>query len=214
LFLIVFYGKGGREMNTYYLDMPFNEADIAKLRVNDTVYISGKIYTARDMAHYKIKKLLDQHEEFPEDFKGFAIFHAGPIVKQNLETGGYTISSIGPTSSIRMEPYTDMVGGLGIKVLIGKGGMGEGTTAAMKKHNMVYLLAAHGCAAVHTQKVTQIYKQYWMEEVGMPEALWVMECKEFGPLIVGIDSTGRNLFEETRKNSQAAILEKYSVQKG
>jgi fumarate hydratase subunit beta/L(+)-tartrate dehydratase beta subunit len=198
-------------MNTYNLNMPFNEADIAQLRVNDTVYISGKIYTARDMAHYKIKKMLDQHEEFGEDFKGYAIFHAGPIVKHHSETNEYTISSIGPTSSIRMEPYTDMVGSLGVKALVGKGGMGESTTAAMKKHTMVYLLAAHGCAAVHTQKITRIYKQYWMDEMGMPEALWVMECKDFGPLIVGIDSTGRNLFEETRKSSQAAILEKYSV---
>jgi tartrate/fumarate subfamily iron-sulfur-dependent hydro-lyase beta chain len=200
-------------MNTNYLNTPLNDEDIAKLRVNDTVYLSGKIYTARDMAHYKIKKILDRHEEFGEDFRGSVIFHAGPIVKTHPENGEYIISSIGPTSSIRMEPYSDMVGGMGIKALVGKGGMGESTTTAMKKHTMVYLLAAHGCAAVHTQKITKIYKQYWLEEIGMPEALWVMECKDFGPLIVGIDSTGRNLFEETRKNSQAAILEKYSTNK-
>jgi tartrate/fumarate subfamily iron-sulfur-dependent hydro-lyase beta chain len=194
-------------MNTYYLDIPVDNECIAKLEAGDTVYLSGKIYTARDMAHYKIKKLVDSNEKFEEDFVGQAIFHAGPIINENKETGVYKVVSIGPTSSIRMEPYTDMMGTLGVKILIGKGGMGNLTTEAMKKNTMVYLLAAHGCAAVHTQKMTGVLKQYWMDEIGMPEALWVMECKEFGPLIVGIDSKGRNLFEETRKSSREKIEE-------
>lgn len=191
-------------MNTYYLNTPLTDEAVAGLNAGDTVYISGMIYTARDMAHYKLKKICDREEKFEEDFKGQAIFHAGPII--NTENGNeYKVVAIGPTSSIRMEPYTDMMGSLGVKALIGKGGMGNLTTEAMKKHTMVYLLAAHGCSAVHTKKITGVKKQYWMEEVGMPEALWVMECKDFGPLIVGIDSKGRNLFEETRRSSKEMI---------
>ncbi|EGD48923.1 hydro-lyase, Fe-S type, tartrate/fumarate subfamily, beta subunit [Ruminiclostridium papyrosolvens DSM 2782] len=192
-------------MKTYYLKTPLKDEDIAKLEAGDTVYLSGKLYTARDMAHYKLKKLLDSNGKFDEDLNGQAIFHAGPIISVNRESGEYKVISIGPTSSIRMDPYTDMVGEMGVKILIGKGGMSDSTTEAMKKHTMVYLLAAHGCAAVHTQRVTKVTHQYWMDKIGMPEAMWVMECDNLGPLIVGIDSKGRNLFEETRKNSKDMI---------
>lgn len=194
-------------MSVYYLNTPLNEESIRGLNAGDMVYLTGKIYTARDMAHIKIKRLYDENKTFEEDLGGSAIFHAGPIVRVDEEKKTYEITAIGPTSSIRMEPYSDMLGNLGVKAIIGKGGMGELTTQAMKKHNMVYLLAAHGCSAVHTKRIKGIIKQYWMEEVGMPEALWVMECKELGPLIVGIDSKGRNLFEETRKHSREMIAE-------
>ncbi len=190
-------------MAEYYLKTPLKDADIALLNAGDTVYISGKIYTARDMAHYKLKKICDLGGELPEDFKGQVIFHAGPII--NTEDHKHKLIAIGPTSSIRMDPYSDMMGRLGVKVLIGKGGMGEQTTEAMRQHTMVYLLAAHGCSAIHTQKITSVDNQHWMEEIGMPEALWVLQCKEFGPLIVGIDSKGRNLFEETKKNSREMV---------
>lgn len=196
-------------MGIYHLQTPVQDYNIAELRAGDIVYLSGKIFTARDMAHLKLKQYIDNHKEFGEDFQGGVLFHAGPIVEWDARSQNYYLKAIGPTTSIRMEPYSDMIGKLGIKTVIGKGGMGEMTSAAMKRHTMVYLLAAHGCAAIHTQKITKIIKQYWLDEVGMPEALWVMECKDFGPLIVGIDSTGRNLFEETRKYSQAAIIAKY-----
>lgn len=194
-------------MSIYYLNTPLDEKSISKLNAGDMVYLTGKIYSARDMAHLRIKLIYDENKTFGEDLKGYAVFHAGPIVRIDEGKGTYEITAIGPTSSIRMESYSDLVGSLGIKAIIGKGGMGELTTAAMKKHNMVYLLAAHGCSAVHTKKITGIKRQYWMEEVGMPEALWVMECKELGPLIVGIDSKGRNLFEETKKHSREMIEE-------
>ncbi|MFZ5989294.1 MAG: FumA C-terminus/TtdB family hydratase beta subunit [Bacillota bacterium] len=192
-------------MCTYYLNTPLDEESVNKLCTGDVVYLSGKIFTARDMAHLKLKKIYDNKESFDEEFGGAVVFHAGPIVNIDKEKKSYFVSGIGPTSSIRMEPYSDMMGNLGVKALIGKGGMGELTTQAMKKHNMVYLLAAHGCSAIHTQRIKSVNKQYWMDEIGMPEALWVMECCELGPLIVGIDSKGRNLFEETRRRSKELI---------
>lgn len=192
-------------MNTYHLTTPLNNNMIEQLNVGDTVYLTGIIYTARDMAHYSLKKIFDNNETFEEDFEGQAIFHAGPIVHVEEDKNKYTMVAIGPTSSIRMEPYSDMMGAHGVKALIGKGGMGDETTKAMQKHKMVYLVAAHGCAAVHTKKVKSIEKQYWMNELGMPEAIWVLRFEEFGPLIVGIDSKGRNLFQETKQASLAKV---------
>lgn len=192
-------------MKTYYLDTPFEIEKIAELNAGDIVYLCGKIFTARDMAHLKLKKLFDEKKSFDEDLKGSAVFHAGPIVSRTSGSDNYKLLAIGPTTSIRMEPYSDFIGGLGVKAIIGKGGMGKSTARAMKKYGMVYLLAAHGCAAIHTENISRVDKQYWMDEIGMPEAFWVMECINFGPLIVGIDSKGTNLFEETIENSKKMI---------
>lgn len=172
------------------------------------VYLNSKVITARDQAHMELKKLYYSNMPIEEDLSGCAIFHAGPIVSiENDNT--YKIKAIGPTTSIRMEPYSELMGKLGVKALIGKGGMGNSATKAMKKYNMVYLLATHGCAAIHTSKFSNVIKQYWLERFGMPEAMWVLKCEEFGPLIVGIDSKGRNLFEETKTNAKAMVQLKY-----
>ena len=91
-----------------------------KLDVGDVVYLSGTIFTARDMAHLKIQGLLDRGAPLPKDFNGSAVFHAGPVCLKN-EDGSWRLNVIGPTTSIRMEPYADMVGRLGVKAVLGKG---------------------------------------------------------------------------------------------
>lgn len=194
-------------MKEYHLCTPLKDEDIEKLNVGDVVYLSNRILTARDGAHLKLKKLYDNGIKFEENLEGGVIFHAGPIVK--VEEDNYKIKAIGPTTSLRMERYSDFVGKMGIKALIGKGGMGNFTTAAMHEHKMVYLVAAHGCATVHTEKVNRIVKQYWMEQLGMPEAIWVMEFEELGPLVVGIDSKGRNVFEEIKADTRRIVNELY-----
>ena len=198
-------------MRTHYLATPIKDEDISNLEVGDIVYLSNKIFTARDMAHLKLKEFYRNNLKFDEEFNGQVIFHAGPIVKKVADQ--YNLIAIGPTTSIRMEPYTEMIGSLGIKAIVGKGGMGHITTQAMKKHKMVYLVAAHGCAVVHSTKITKVLNQYWLDEIGMPEALWVLECEMFGPLIVGIDANGKNLFEEVKIFSDKMIAEKYPIPK-
>ena len=133
-------------MKEYKLTTPVSESEARELKLGDVVYVSGHIFTSRDMAHLKYKALLENGDPLPKDFEGAAIFHAGPVCLKQPD-GSWKLQLIGPTTSIRMEPYADMVGRMGAKLIIGKGGMGDDTLAACEKYGYVYLQAAPGCAA-------------------------------------------------------------------
>ncbi len=190
-------------MATYHLSTPLKEEDMRKLDVGDVVYISGTIFTARDMAHLKIRGLLEQGQPLPKDFNGAAVFHAGPVCLKN-DDGSWRLNVIGPTTSIRMEPYADMVGKLGVKAVLGKGGMAEDTVEACKKYGYVYFQAAPGCAAKLAQGVERIVDVSWFE-MGMPEAVWHLEAKDFGPLVVGMDTKGRSIYADLKKAAMKKI---------
>ena len=113
-------------MAVYELTLPLDDATVEKLQVGDIIYLNGQVCTARDIAHLKLRELADAGKPFPEDLRGGAIFHAGPVMKKDAQ-GKWYLSVIGPTTSIRMEPHADFVGQQGVKVIIGKGGMGDGT---------------------------------------------------------------------------------------
>jgi fumarate hydratase subunit beta/L(+)-tartrate dehydratase beta subunit len=98
-----------------------------------------------------------------------------------------------------MEPHSDFMGDLGVKALVGKGGMGDGSLRAFKKYGMVYLLAAPGCGVLHAQAVKEVRQVHWLEEFGMPEAIWVLEVTEWGPLTVAMDSHGNSLFHTIKE---------------
>ena len=132
-------------MAVYELTLPVDNETIEKLHVGDIIYLNGQVCTARDQAHLRLKALDEAGKPFPEDLKGAAIFHAGPVMKKD-EAGHWYLSVIGPTTSIRMEPYADFIGRIGVKILIGKGGMAEGTRKAMQKYKQVYAQAVPGCA--------------------------------------------------------------------
>jgi tartrate/fumarate subfamily iron-sulfur-dependent hydro-lyase beta chain len=189
-------------MQTYDLTLPIDDESIDKLRVGDIVYINGTVRTARDMAHIEIRKLLEQGKPLPENLKGGAIFHAGPVALR--EGDGWRLNVIGPTTSIRMEPYAEMVGELGVKMIIGKGGMADGTLAAMQKYKQVYLQAAPGCAVQIASGVKAINNVHWLEN-GMPEAMWVLETEKFGPFIVTMDSHGNSRYDDIRAQAQNTI---------
>ena len=123
-----------------------------------------------------------------------AIYHAGPIVREAQSE--YEIVSIGPTSSIRMEKWAaDFIEKTGVRVMIGKGGMGEKTSAACRKYGAIHCIYPGGCAVLGAQQIEKIENIYW-PELGMAECLWVMKTCRFGPLIVNIDTQGNNLFAE------------------
>jgi fumarate hydratase subunit beta/L(+)-tartrate dehydratase beta subunit len=103
-----------------------------------------------------------------------------------------------------MEPYSDFIGSLGVRVIIGKGGMEEETSKSLKKYGMVYLQAPPGCAVVLGEKVEQIENVFWLE-LGIPEALWVLKVNEFGPLVVGMDSTGDSIYRSIKENGKKLI---------
>jgi len=181
-------------MKQVNLSTPIRKEDVLDLDVGDVVYLTGRVCTARDMAHLRLKKLLRDKESLPENFAGGVIFHAGPVVKKVDDE--WNIWVIGPTTSTRMEPYAEMVGQLGVRAIVGKGGMGEGTIQSLTKYGGVYLLAAPGCGVIHAGAVEKVLRVHWLEDLGVPEAIWVMEVNKWGPLVVGMDSHGRSIFKD------------------
>jgi fumarate hydratase subunit beta/L(+)-tartrate dehydratase beta subunit len=180
-----------------HLSPPLVEEGMRRLRVNDVVTLSGTVFTARDMAHLKLRELHEKGEKLPENFGGSVVFHAGPVARKTGRT--HSILAIGPTTSIRMEPHSDFVGRLGVKAIVGKGGLGDGSLKAFQQYGMVYLLAAPGCGVLHAEAVKAVQRVHWLEEMGMPEAIWVLEVSNWGPLIVGMDSHGNSIFHKIRE---------------
>ncbi|MFC2005407.1 FumA C-terminus/TtdB family hydratase beta subunit [Chloroflexota bacterium] len=188
-------------MKEVILNTPIQKEQMLQLNTGDVVYITGVVFTARDMAHLKIRKLLQHQESLPENFEGGVVYHAGPVVKK--VNGEWNIWVIGPTTSIRMDPYAEMIGQLGIRAIVGKGGMGESTLQSLNKYGGVYLLAAPGCGVIHSEAVKKVLRVHWLEELGVPEAIWVLEVDKWGPLIVAMDSHGRSIFKDIAQKATA-----------
>lgn len=178
------------------LKTPLSRKDTEKLQVGDTVYLSGTIYTARDSAHKRIVQ-----DGSPVVLEGAVIFHAGPIIKTSKKADGsenYEMVAVGPTTSTRMNPYQYQLIDQGVKAVVGKGGMDEKTSQALKRNGAVFLAAVGGCAALYVNSVKRVNNVHWID-LGVPEAIWELEVKDFGPLIVTMDSHGGNLYEQVRK---------------
>jgi fumarate hydratase subunit beta len=179
------------------LSTHLNDEIISKLEVGDVVTISGSILTARDQAH---KRIVEKGS--PVDLNNSVIFHAGPIIKtkkdfqkDNLDMNDFELIAIGPTTSMRMNPYEVDILKLGVKAIIGKGGMDDNVAKALIKNNAVYLVAVGGCAALYTDSVKNISNVFW-PDLGIPEAIWELNVQDFGPLIVAMDSHGENIFKK------------------
>lgn len=176
------------------LTTPIRDEDLADIHVGDIIYLNGHLITCRDVAH---RRLIEEKRKLPVDLKGKAIFHAGPIVRPRGD-GGFEMVSIGPTTSMRMEKFEkEFIAQTGVKLVVGKGGMGAGTEEGCKANKALHVVFPAGCAVLAATQVEEIEDAQW-RDLGMPETLWVCRVKEFGPLIVSIDTHGRNLFEENK----------------
>ncbi len=199
-------------MATYKLKTPISEEDVRKLKVNDVIYITGTMFTARDSAHKRALDYYKQDKKMPINPQGLAVFHCGPIVKK--ENTKWTIVAAGPTTSTRMDLFEDeFIKNYKVRVVIGKGGMGKKTTDAMKKYGAVYGAFTGGAAILAARAVKNVKSVEWFD-LGMPEALWILEVEDFGPLAVAIDSHGNNLFEDIRKKveeNRPKIYEKLGI---
>jgi len=197
-------------MAVYKYKTPISEADVRKLKVNDVLYVSGTIVTARDEAHKKALEFYREGKKLPLSLEGLAVFHCGPIVKK--EGDKWMVVAAGPTTSTRMDQFEDeFIKAFKVRVVIGKGGMGKKTTDAMQKHGAVYGAFTGGAGVLAAKAIKNVKTVEWLQDLGMPEALWVFEVEEFGPLTVAIDSHGNNLFGEVKKKaeeSRARIYEK------
>ncbi|NIO36202.1 fumarate hydratase [Candidatus Bathyarchaeota archaeon] len=188
-------------MTVYKLKTPISEADIRKLRVNDVLYITGTIVTARDQAHTRALDHFKQNRPLPIALEGLAVFHCGPIVRK--EDDKWVIVAAGPTTSTRMEKFEDeFIEDFKVRVIIGKGGMGKKTAEAMKEHGAVYGAFTGGAAILAARAIRNVRDVHWYD-LGMPEAMWVLEVVDFGPLAIAIDSYGNNLFEDVRMDVEA-----------
>jgi L(+)-tartrate dehydratase beta subunit len=193
------------------LTTPIRDEDLADLNVGDVVYLTGHIVTCRDVAH---RRLIELKRELPVDIRGGAIFHAGPIVRKK-EDGSFEMVSIGPTTSMRMEKFEkDFIKETGVKLIVGKGGMGPETEAGCREFTAVHAIFPGGCAVLAATQVDEIENAEW-QDLGMPETLWVNRVREFGPLIISIDTKGNNLIERNKAQFNAkknAIVDRISSQ--
>lgn len=182
------------------LTTPINDDLIRDLKVGDAVAISGIMVTGRDTVHKWmietfIKKTrppqgddLQVYEELKKILKGSIIYHCGPVVT-GLDTKDYKIIAAGPTTSIREEPYqADVMKHFNVKGVIGKGGMGAKTLKSCEEMPAVYFHAIGGAASFLAQTVIRVHGVFKLD-FGVPEAMWVIEVKEF-PVVVTMDSHG------------------------
>lgn len=173
---------------------PVSAEDLKDIKVGDIVYLDGSMTTCRDVAH---RRLVEEGRELPVDVRNNAIFHAGPIIRP-LENDKFEMVSVGPTTSMRMEKFEyEFVKLTGVRVIIGKGGMKENTERACKEFGAIHCVFPAGNAVVAATEVEEIVRAEW-RDFGMPETLWNCKVKEFGPLIVSIDTQGNNMFEENK----------------
>jgi len=183
----------------YHLETPVAEEEVRRLKVKDLVYVTGTIITARDEAHLKALELHEAGEEPPVDFRGAGVFHCGPIMRRR-EDGSWETVAAGPTTSARMEIFQDkFIEAFRPAIIIGKGGMGERTAKACEEFGCVYGAFTGGAALLAVRGIKRVRDVFWLEELGMPECLWVYEVEDFGPMIVTIDSHGNNLTAEIAK---------------
>jgi len=183
--------RTGREI---VLVPPISEEQIRSLRVGDVVVINGRMYTGRDALH---KHLM--HHDAPVDLKGHIIYHCGPVMMKD-ENGEWHVKAAGPTTSIREEPYqADIIRKFGIRAVVGKGGMGSKTLAALKEHGAVYLNAIGGAAQYYAETIKKVTGVDFME-FGIPEAMWHLEVEGFAA-IVTMDAHGNSLHADVDKDS-------------
>jgi len=203
------------------LTIPISEERILSLHAGDAVSISGIATTGRDAAHkYMVERLIeapgplpaaDQRifDELKAIYRGGAIYHCGPIVRKTGDR--WSIVSAGPTTSIREEGYEDkVIAAFGLRVVIGKGGMGPRTLAACRTHKAVYVHAIGGAGVTSAEAMVDVLDVFKKEEFGLPEAFWKIRFQRF-PGIVTMDAHGRSLHEELGERVDERLAELISV---
>ena len=179
-------------MTDHHLKLPVSEQEVRRLQAGDTVYLTGILYTARDEAHMRALEWKREGRELPVRFDHGALYHCGPIMKKVGEE--WVIVAAGPTTSSRMNSLEPkFIEKFRPAAIIGKGGMSQPTIDAMAKFGTVYLAITGGAAVLAAKGVKKVHGVHWFE-FGMPEAIWVLEADNFGPLTVGIDSHGKSMF--------------------
>ena len=184
----------GREV---ILTPPLTEAQVRSLRVGDVVMINGEMFTGRDNVHAHLMK-----NPPPVDISGTVLYHCGPVMLKEGER--WIVKAAGPTTSSREEPYqAEVIRRYGVRAVIGKGGMGVKTLAALKECGAVYLNAIGGAAQYYARTVEQVLGVHWTE-FGIPEAMWHIRVKGFAA-IVTMDAHGNSLHADVEQTTGEAL---------
>lgn len=189
-------------MAHHILTPPVTEEQVRALRINDTVTLEGTLFGIRDANQIA---LFDKGRTTRFDMRGHAAIHTAPNVRKVepsvAHPTGYAPVCVGTTTSARMERFTRPLMGLGVRIVVGKGGLGEGSSNAFRELGGAYLAIIGGTAALETTWVEAI------EDVDLddlnPESLWKFRVKAFGPLLVAMDSHGGSLYDAVDRNSRA-----------
>jgi len=205
------------------LKTPLSDSDVRGLNLGEIVFLSGEIFTARDLASARILELASsaRYEEIPIE-RGAVIYHCGPLVKskgkrrESEKDGGKPVSaeareeaweiiSAGPTTSARMNAMMPkIIEILQVRAIIGKGGMNAATREAMRRHGCVYLAFTGGAGVLAASKM-RVLQVYW-EDLGLAEAVWHLSVENFGPLVVSIDANGESLYEKVLEEAKKRTL--------
>jgi fumarate hydratase subunit beta len=176
------------------LTLPIDGETVRELRVGDILYLTGRLFTARDEAHHLMLEAHEKGESLPFDPSQMALFHCGPVARKT--DGGWEVIAAGPTTSIRMELFEDrFLETFRPPIVIGKGGMADRTQAALETVGAIYTHYTGGAGALAATRIEQVEAVHWLEELGMPEAAWIFSVRDFGPLLVTMDSDGGNLYK-------------------
>jgi len=201
-------------MAHYSLPTPVSEADIRKLKINDTVTLQQTLFGIRDATQIH---LFDRGRKTKFDLRGHAVIHTAPNVRKVPVSAefpaGYQPICIGTTTSDRMERFTEpLMNEYGVRMIVGKGGLRESSAAAFTKHGGVYLAIIGGTAALETTWIDQI------EDVDLddlnPESLWKFKINQFGPLLVAMDSHGGSIYQDVKADvaiNKATVLKSLGI---
>ena len=201
-------------MAHYNLPTPVSEADIRKLKINDTVTLQQTLFGIRDATQIH---LFDRGRKTKFDLHGHAVIHTAPNVRKVPVSAefpsGYQPICIGTTTSDRMERFTEpLMSEYGVRMIVGKGGLRESSASAFTKHGGVYLAIIGGTAALETTWIDQI------EDVDLddlnPESLWKFQINQFGPLLVAMDSHGGSIYQDVKADvaiNKAAVLKRLGI---
>src|SRR5579862_8597479 len=186
----------GREV---ILRPPITEEQVRALKVGDVVLITGEMFTGRDAVHAHLMKNLP-----PVDMRGSVLYHCGPVMLKQGDQ--WTVKAAGPTTSSREEPYqADIIRNYGVRAVIGKGGMGKKTLAALKESGAVYLNAIGGAAQYYARAIEKVLGVHFME-FGIPEAMWHLQVNNF-VAIVTMDAHGHSLHADVEKETGEHLAE-------
>jgi fumarate hydratase subunit beta len=187
------------------LRAPLDEATVRSLRLGQEVRVDGMVHIARDEAHLRALELREQGKEVPFDLEDGVLFHCGPIARGR--NGKWEIIAAGPTTSARMNSLEPrFIHEFGVRAIIGKGGMSRPTAEVMRSRGCVYLAFTGGAAVLAAQAIRRVKRVEWLD-LGMPEALWVVEVSGLGPLVVAMDANGSSMYERVESQAESALAE-------